>query len=128
MSLTDREKKVFHEISEWENKIYAYEPNDFQIVYDKYIERSFQLLAEKIREQFFSSLDNWMFHLQAFIQGSELQMDAKERILASGRIFQEHIQSIEDMKSLPIDQLQYIARQQIARHKFYSLAQGGILE
>jgi hypothetical protein len=64
--------------SEWESRLYSYEPNDFQMVYDKYIERSFQLLPEKIREQFFSSIDNWMFHLQTFIQGSELQMDAKK--------------------------------------------------
>src|SRR4051794_22057452 len=126
MTLTDREKQVFHEISEWENRIYAYEPNDFQLVYDKYIERSFQFLPLKTREQFLSSLDNWLFHLHALIQGSELQMDAKERILVSGRIFQGDIQTIEEMQSLTIDQLQYIAGQQIARHRLYSFAQGGI--
>lgn len=126
MALTDREKQVFHEISEWENRISAYEPNDFQLVYDKYIERSFQFLPLKTREQFLSSLDNWLFHLHALIQGSELQMDAKERILASGRIFQDDIQTIEEMQSLTIDQLQYIAGQQIARHRLYSFAQGGI--
>lgn len=126
MTLTDREKKVFHEIREWEHKIYGYESNDLQLVYDKYIERSFQLLPLKTREQFLSSLDNWLFHLHALIQGSELQMDAKERILASGRIFQDDIQTIEEMRSLTIDQLQYIAGQQIARHRLYSFAQGGM--
>ncbi|MCQ6274391.1 EcsC family protein [Bacillus sp. V3B] len=126
MTLTDREKKIFHEISEWENKIYAYESNDFQLVYDKYIEHSFQLLPLKKRQQFLSSLDNWLFHLHALIQGSELQIDAKERILASGRIFQDDIQTIEEMGSLTIDQLQYIAEQQIARHRLYSFAQGGM--
>ncbi len=126
MTLTNREKKVLHEIREWESRLYRYEPNDFQKVYDKYIERSFQLLPVKIREQFFSSIDNWMFHLQTFIQGSELQMDAKERILANGRIFQDRIESIEDMKLLSIEQLQYIAQQQIARHRLYSFAQGGL--
>jgi hypothetical protein len=126
MTLTNREKKVLHEIREWESRLYSYEPNDFQLAYDKYIERSFQLLPIKIREQFFSSIDNWMFHLQAFIQGSELQMDAKERIMANGRIFLHTIETIEDMKLLSIEQLQYIAQQQIARHRLYSFTQGGM--
>ena len=47
-----REKEVLHEIREWERRLYEYEANDFQLVYDKYIDRSFQLLPEKIREQF----------------------------------------------------------------------------
>ena len=34
--------------------------------------------------------------------------------------------SIEDMQQLTIDQLQYIASQQISRHRLYSFAQGGI--
>jgi EcsC protein family len=126
MTLTNREKKVLHEIREWESRLYRYEPNDFQKVYDKYMEQSFQLLPVKIREQFFSSIDNWLFHLQTFIQGSELQLDAKERILANARIFQDRIESIEDMKLLSIEQLQYIAQQQIVRHRLYSFAQGGL--
>ncbi len=126
MTLTNREKYVLHEIREWESRLYKYESNDFQKVYDKYIERSFQLLPVKIREQFFSSIDNWMLHLQTFIHGSELQMDAKERILANARVFQYHIESIDEMKLLSIEQLQYIAQQQISRHKLYSFAQGGL--
>lgn len=126
MALTDREKQVYQEIREWENRMYSYEPNDFQLVYDKYIEQSFQLLPEKTREQFSSSLDNWLFHLHAFIQGSELQLDAKRRIIESGRIFNEDIQTIEDLNKLTINQLQYIASQHIARHRLYSFAQGGL--
>ena len=126
MTLTNREKYVLHEIREWESRLHKYESNDFQKVYDKYIERSFQLLPVKIREQFFSSIDNWMLHLQTFIHGSELQMDAKERILANARVFQCHIESIDEMKLLSIEQLQYIAQQQISRHKLYSFAQGGL--
>jgi len=126
VTLTDREKQVYEEIREWESQMYRYEPNDFQLVYDKYIERSFQLLPEKTRAQFSNSLDNWLFHLHAFIQGSELQLDAKKRVIESGRIFQEDIQTIEDLNSLTIDQLQYIAGQHIARHRLYSFAQGSM--
>lgn len=126
MTLTVREQKVLQEIREWENRMYECEANDFQQLYDKYIESAFQQLPQKVREQIYENLDNWLFHLHALIQGSEMQMDAKERIIASGRIFQEGIQSIEDMKGLSIDQLQYIAGQQISRHRLYSFAQGGI--
>jgi hypothetical protein len=126
MALTERDKKILLEIHEWEEKLYQHEANDFQLVYDKSVEQTFQLLPKQVREQVLSSLDNWLFHLHAFIQGSELQMDAKNRILANGRLFEPSIQSIEDMKILTIDQLKYIAEQHIARHRLYSFAQGGL--
>ncbi|MFB6467692.1 EcsC family protein [Cytobacillus sp. Hz8] len=126
MSLTEREKTVFLNIKKWEDQLYDYEPNDFQLVYDKYLEKTFSLLPEEIQNKFFTVLDQWLFHLHAIIQGSQLQMDAKERILAAGRVFLPEIETIDDLKSLNIDQLQYIAEQQISRHRLYSLAQGGI--
>jgi hypothetical protein len=126
MALTEREGIVFGEIKAWEDKLYGYEPNDLELTYDKYVEWSFTLLPEKVQKDFFSVLDTWLFHLHALIQGSQLQHDAKDRILAAGRIFDGNIESIEDMKNLTIDQLQYIAEQQIARHRLYSFAQGGL--
>ncbi|WP_428911320.1 EcsC family protein [Niallia sp. Krafla_26] len=126
MTLTPREQKVLREIRDWEERLYEAEANDFQQIYDRYIENAFQQLPNKVREQIISNLDNWLFHLHSMIQGSELQMDAKKRVIANGRVFDEDIQSVEDMKRLSIDQLQYIADQQISRHRMYSLAQGGI--
>lgn len=126
MSLTDRESNVLNGIREWEKKLYSYQPNDFQLTYEKYLERSFTLLPEKVQKQFFSIVDSLFFHLHGLIQGSQLQMDAKERILSSARIFREDIDKIEDLKKLDINQLQYIAEQQIGRHRFYSFVQGGL--
>ncbi|KAB2334225.1 MULTISPECIES: EcsC family protein [Bacillaceae] len=126
MSLTASEQRVLNSILEWEEKLYSYEPNDFMLTYDKYLERSFSMLPEEIQQQFFASLDNWLFHLHALIQGSQLQLDAKERILSAGRIYNPNIEKVEDLRLLTIDQLQYIAQQQISRHRIYSLAQGGL--
>lgn len=126
MSLTARERKVLQEIQDWESSLNRYEANDFQLIYDKYIERSFQQLSEKARQSFSEVLDNGLFHLHALIQGSQMQMDAKEKIILNGRIFDEAITEIEDMKQLSIDQLQYIANQQIVRHRLYSLTHGGM--
>ncbi|MBT2689335.1 EcsC family protein [Bacillus sp. ISL-47] len=126
MPLSERENSVLAGIRDWESKLYSYEPNDLEMVYDKSLEKSFALLPEEAQQQFFSALDSWLFHLHALIQGSQLQMDAKERILTAGRVFHSDIETIEDLKALTIDQLQYIAQQQIARHRLYSFAQGGI--
>jgi flagellar biosynthesis chaperone FliJ len=126
MPLTDREAKVLNEIQDWERNLLEYEPNDFQLTYEKYLHQSFSLLPEKVQQQFFSVIDSWLFHLHSMIQGSQLQMDAKERILSSGRIFHKDLEKIEDLRQLKMEQLQYIAEQQIARHRLYSFAQGGL--
>ncbi|MDM5208777.1 EcsC family protein [Cytobacillus kochii] len=125
MPLSAREQMVLNEIREWENQLYSYEANDIERSYEHYLEYSFALLPENVQKQVFSMMDSWMFHLHALIQGSQLQLDAKERILSSGRIFQKDIDTLHDMNALTIDQLSYIAKQQIARHRMYSLAQGG---
>jgi hypothetical protein len=124
--LTDREKLTLKGIEDWERKLLAYEPNDFQLLYEKYVERAFLLLPDSVQQQFFSVVDTWLFHLHAIIQGSQFQMEAKNRILSSGRIFNHEIETIEDLKYLKIEQLQYIAEQQIARHRLYSFTQGGL--
>ncbi|WP_040207650.1 EcsC family protein [Neobacillus jeddahensis] len=126
MSLTDREENVLNGIRLWEKNLLEIAANDFYLTYEKYLERSFSLLPQKVQQQFFSVIDSWLFHLHSIIQGSQLQMDAKERILASGRIFRDDLKKIADLKQLEIHQLQYIAEQQIARHRLYSLTQGGL--
>ncbi|RFU70765.1 EcsC family protein [Peribacillus saganii] len=126
MALTDREKHIWNEISGWEEKLFQYEPTDLEILYEEWLEQAFLLLPEEIRGKFFAKLDSWLFHLHAMVQSSQVQQDARERILASARVFNQDVHSIEDMGSLSIDQLKYIADQQIARHRLYSFAQGGI--
>jgi hypothetical protein len=126
MTWTQRDQIVMQELKEWEHKLYSYQPNDFELTYEKYIERTFSLLPEEVQSQFFQLLDNWLFHLHAFIQGTQFQMDAKDRILSSGRVFSPNIENINDLRNLEIDQINYIVQQQIARHRFYSFAQGGL--
>ena len=63
--------------------------------------------------------------MHAFIQSSQAQLDARNRILGTSRLFDESIEQLEDLKALSIDQLTYIAEQQTARHRLYSFVQGG---
>lgn len=102
------------------------EPNSFNQTFEKWLEQSFAKLPENTQQQFFSLLDDWVFHLHAMIQGAQFQQNAEQRILSAGRIFQPTICEIADMQQLEIDQMQYIANEQISRHRLYSFAQGGL--
>ncbi|MGE7647480.1 EcsC family protein [Peribacillus frigoritolerans] len=126
MDFTNREMKVWNEISEWQEKLYQYEPTDLAALYDKWLEQGFALLPENVQQQFFEKLDTWLFHLHAMVQSSQVQIDARERILASARVFNEEIETLSDLNHLSIDQLNYIANQHIAKHRLYSFAQGGM--
>lgn len=126
MEFTNRELKTWNEISEWQEKLNQYNPTDLASLYDKWLEQSFSLLPEEVRQQFFEKLDTWLFHLHAIVQSSQIQIDARDRILASSRVFNEEVEVIRDLNLLTIDQLNYIANQHIAKHRLYSFAQGGI--
>lgn len=126
MEFTNREMKVWNEISEWQEKLYQYEPTDLAALYDKWLEQGFALLPENVQQQFFEKLDTWLFHLHAMVQSSQVQIDARERILASARVFNEEVETLSDLNHLSIDQVNYIANQHIAMHRLYSFAQGGM--
>lgn len=126
MPLTEREKKVYQDILNWQDQFNQFESNDFALTFDKYLERSFSVMSEDVQAQIYTILDNWLFHLHSFIQGSQIQQDAKERILLAGRVFHPEITRIDQLQNLSIDQLQYIAEQQISRHRMYSFIQGGL--
>jgi hypothetical protein len=126
MEFTNREIKIWNEISEWQENLYQYEPTDLAALYDKWLEQGFALLPENVQQQFFEKLDTWLFHLHAMVQSSQVQIDAREQILASARMFNEDIETLSDLNLLTIDQLNYIANQHIAKHRLYSFAQGGI--
>lgn len=125
MGLTDRDIQVWNEISEWEQNLFQYEPTDFAALYDRWLEQGFSLLPDGVQKQFFDKLDNSLFHLHAMVQSSQIQMDARDRILGTARVLHQDISAISDLKSLTIDQLNYMADQHMARHRLYSFAQGG---
>lgn len=126
MGWSERERRVLLQIEEWENNLNDYIPTDFERSFDKWLELGFDKLDPEVKEQFFKKMDNWLFHLHAFIQGSDSQMSTRERIIKEARIFDEQIEQIGDMKNLSVDQLTYLADQQIAKYRIYSFTQGGL--
>ncbi|MEH7458297.1 EcsC family protein [Bacillus sp. JJ1127] len=120
-----REQAILQNIKDWEGQLLEQDATDFQKLFDKWIHVMVAKLPQKKRKDFFKKADEWLFHLHAFIQSSQSQLDARNRILGTARLFDESIEQLEDVKLLSIDQLTYIAEQQTARHRLYSLAQGG---
>lgn len=120
------EKIVLDKIRAWENQWNTYQPNDFEVMYDQWMSRTFNDKNQGFKKTFFDRLDQWLFHTHAYLQGTAVQNEARERILSSGRLFNEDIYRVEHMKELSIDKLTYLAQQQISKGKLYSLAQGGL--
>ncbi|MBH0230155.1 EcsC family protein [Halobacillus yeomjeoni] len=121
------QQRVHTDVKKWLKQYQNYQANDFERVYDDWMHQTFDNMDPGIKEKFFSKLDTWFFHTHAFLQGTSFQMDARERILTLGRVFAENVDTIEDLQSeLTVDQLTYIANQQITRGRLYSFAQGGL--
>jgi hypothetical protein len=126
LSWSKSEERIWNEIKEWELQLHQHEPNDFEMMYEKWVETGFEKLNPKVRERFFTNLDNWIFHLNALLQGSQSQIDARQRIVNEGRIFDNSITDLSEMRKLTIDQLIFISEQQIAKNRLLSFAQGGL--
>ncbi len=126
MSLTERDKLVLKNIRNWEKELHNYEIKDFEQSYDKWLENAFGKLPQNLQERFLSSIDHWLFQLHDLLQGFQSQNDAKQRILLAAKLQYPYIQSIKDLKTLPIDKLIYLAEQEISKHRLYSFAQGGL--
>lgn len=125
MKLTKRDEAIWEQLQDWRQSLFEYEANDLENFYDKWLDQALSLLPETVQVHFFEKVDNWLFHLNALLRGSQLQMEAGERILNAARAMDPSIQTIADMKNMSIDQLTFLAEQQGARHRLYSLVQGG---
>lgn len=56
MEFTNREIKIWNEISEWQENLYQYERKDLSALYDKWLEQGFELLPDNVQQQFLKSL------------------------------------------------------------------------
>ncbi|QTN00081.1 EcsC family protein [Sediminibacillus dalangtanensis] len=116
---------IGQEISSWENKLEAHSANDFERLYDAVQEQAMIRLNEARKQEWFRTVDALLFHSHAYLQGSALQKEARERLIAQGRIFRPEITTIEDMQSLTMEQSSYISIQELAKGRLYAMAQGG---
>lgn len=120
------EIEAHKEIELWEKSL-DYEGNDFEKTYERWLDHAYESLPEQWKENITRSVDQWIFHIYAMFNESSIQKDAKERILATAKAFDERVRTFEDLKVLSLPQLKYIAEQEQSRHSLYSVLQGGLI-
>lgn len=123
---SQRDQKIWADIQTWEQQYFQYESSDLVFTYEKWVEAAFAKLGEPVQKKVLNTIDTLLFHLHALIQNSQFQLETKQRLLTEARLFDDSIEDVDDLKRLSIDQLRYIAIQQIARQRLLSFAQGGL--
>lgn len=126
VSVISSEEQWKQRIANWEHTLYSYEPSQFSTTVDYWLDLAFEYLPEDTKDMFFSQIDTWLFHLHGFIQQSSFQQQAEERILKMAQSYKEDVETIEDIQTLTLSQKAFIAEQQIAKQKLYSVIQGGM--
>nr|WP_255640045.1 EcsC family protein [Pseudalkalibacillus hwajinpoensis] len=126
MVWTKREQKRMSVIHLWEEEHFAHEATDIERTFHKLYNHQLNQLDSKAKTRLYAVMDSALFHMHSLIQNSQSQVDASHRLLTDARLFHPEIEQIQDMKNLSVDQLVYIADQQIARQRMVSFAQGGL--
>ncbi|MFN7250649.1 MAG: EcsC family protein [Anaerobacillus sp.] len=125
MEWTSRDKVVYETIENWE-ETYFIEGNKSGYYS---LETSFNEVIEKwrpdLQKKLLKTVDSIIFHSHAIAQNSRFDQETTAKVLDFGRLFNENINEIPDMKLLKIDQLRYIANQHLAKQRLISLTQGG---
>ena len=126
MAWTEREQKRMDVIIQWKEEHFAQQATDVERTFQKWYDYQLNQLESPTKKRVYAVIDSALFHMHSFIQNSQSQVDASHRLLTDARLFNPEIEQILDMKKLSIDQLAYIADQQIARQRMVSFAQGGL--
>ncbi|MFC0557936.1 EcsC family protein [Halalkalibacter alkalisediminis] len=116
----------WNEIKEWEETFFSYDTTDLAGTYNKWNERLFQQLGNNRKQKWLEKMDACLIHLHAWLQNSRSYEETKKRVISHARIFDSHITSIEELQSLPLEQLDYLAEQLMAKQRLLALGQGGL--
>lgn len=120
------EERVRRSIQKWEKELESYHMNDFERMYEIWLDSMFSKVPNQYQERILNWADQWFLYTYTFLQGTNSQMASQERILQTARSFDEQIEEISDLKRLSIEQLTYLADQQLAKSRVYSFTQGGL--
>ncbi|MDC3415767.1 EcsC family protein [Aquibacillus salsiterrae] len=117
---------ILKEIEDWEKQMEDHQSNSFTTKYDWFINQMTKKIDEKVKKKLYFNLDNVLFFSHAFLRGATIQKDAREQIVKNAKLFNPHVSSIDDLKTLTVEQLSFIAKQQITKEKLFTLIQGSI--
>ncbi|KHF39299.1 EcsC family protein [Halalkalibacter okhensis] len=126
MRKTDQLQIRLHEINEWEESFFSFEEADVKTTYSRWSEQVFDQLGEKRKQKWLTAIDTCLLHLQAWLHHSRSYEETKRRVISHARTFDPAISSIDDLQNLPLEQLDYLADQLMAKQRLLALGQGGL--
>ncbi|WP_236611065.1 EcsC family protein [Halalkalibacterium ligniniphilum] len=126
MKMAKQDERLWTEIEMWEERFFDHEATDLERTYQRWLEQTFAALGETTQQTVLEKIDTVMFHMLAAMQNSRSIEELSRRILNHGKVFDVQIETLNDMKNLRIEQLHFIAEQQMAKQRLLSFGQGGL--
>ncbi len=122
----DQFQKRLDEVKEWEDHFFSYESSDVKTTYSKWTEQVFNQLGDQRKKKWLEAMDTCLLHLQAWLHHSRSYDETKKRVISHARTFDPTVSSIDDLQELPLEQLDYLADQLMAKQRLLALGQGGL--
>lgn len=123
--LTKTEEELLEQIYRWE-KQKEKEALAAENLPNNWCGRMLNVLPRRVQIKIEEKFDQMLFHMNSIAQSSSLYEQAKKRILALACLRGDQIQTIADLKKIPVNELYSLAEQVIAAQRFSSFIQGGI--
>ncbi|WP_346726887.1 EcsC family protein [Bacillus suaedae] len=114
------------ELQEWEERYFLIESSDVAQSYHYYHERMLSKINEEKKEKWLAKMDSCLAHLQSWLLQSRSFEETKRRVITHARIFDSSLSSVDDLRRLPIEKLDYLAEQLMAKQRLLSFGQGGL--
>lgn len=125
LGLSSREEAVLEAIELWEQSYYIDGKKNSYYTLETSFNEAIETWRPHLQKKIMTAVDSLIFHTHAIAQNSEYDKETRAKVLDYGRVFNENIQDISNMKLLTIDQLRFIANQLLARQRLVALTQGG---
>ncbi|HLR70189.1 MAG TPA: EcsC family protein [Pseudogracilibacillus sp.] len=126
MDQLTRDEMLIEKLEKWKKSLYTYELSKVEKLYEKWIDQLFSIIPETVVEELFEKIDAGLFETNSFILSMQMQQEAEERILLAAQAMNQHVRNLSDLKMVPTEQLTHLAEQQAAKHRVYSMLQGGV--
>ncbi|WP_368503555.1 EcsC family protein [Alkalihalophilus sp. As8PL] len=121
-----RDQQRLQTILEWEDTYFTHEATDVEYSYLKWSDKLVEQLGNTRKQKVLMQLDHVFIHMHAYLQNTRSHEETKKRILQYARVFEPTINELEDLRYLPIEQLDYMTEQLMAKQRLLSLGQGGL--
>ncbi|MCT8137375.1 EcsC family protein [Anaerobacillus sp. CMMVII] len=125
MVLTIREKAVLESIENWEQSYFVEVDQNSYYTLETNLNEAIENWRPDLQKKLLKTIDSIIFHTHAIAQNSRYDKETTAKVLDFGRVFNENINEVSDMRCLTIDQLRFITNQHLAKQRLVSLMQGG---